>query len=82
MLKRDARHVADVYSARSEMLLNSLFHKTDVVEAIVLANNGELSQSVLKMWQSLYLMVTGSGQYSICQVVLLNIAIRFKVMKL
>lgn len=48
MLKRDARHVADVYSARSEMLLNSLFHKTDVVEAIVLANNGELSQSVFE----------------------------------
>lgn len=31
-----------------EMLLNSLFHKTDVVEAIVLANNGELSQSVFE----------------------------------
>lgn len=48
ILKRDARHVADVYSARSEMLLSSLFHKTDVVEAIVLANDGKLSQSVFE----------------------------------
>mgnify|MGYP000308499875 FL=1 len=82
MLKRDARHVADVYSARSEMLLNSLFHKTDVVEAIVLANNGELSQSVFENVAKSLFDGDGIRQYSICQVVLLNIAIRFKVMKL
>lgn len=44
MLKRDAVHVAEVYSARSERLLSSLFHKTDVVEAVVLARGGQIDQ--------------------------------------
>lgn len=45
-MKESAMNTAEIYSARVESLLNSLFHKTDVLEAMVLNNRGEMSQSV------------------------------------
>ncbi|MCC8157799.1 MAG: sensor domain-containing diguanylate cyclase [Phascolarctobacterium sp.] len=44
-LKRDAEHIAEVYSARTEGLLSDLFHKTDILEAIVLSNGGKISEA-------------------------------------
>lgn len=39
-----AYRTAQVYSARIESLLESLFHKTDVLEAIIIVNGGRLSE--------------------------------------
>ena len=42
--KEDALHTDQVYSARIESVLTSLFHKTDVLEAMIIAEGGSLSE--------------------------------------
>lgn len=42
--KEDALHTDQVYSARIESLLTSLFHKTDVLEAMTIAEGGAMSE--------------------------------------
>lgn len=41
-------HTAEVYSARMERLLDSLFHKTDVLNAILIENGGELDEKIFQ----------------------------------
>lgn len=43
-----ALHTAEVYSARTERLLDSLFHKTDVLSAILIENGGELDDKTFQ----------------------------------
>lgn len=40
----DAHHILEVYAARSEGLLNALFHKTDVLESIIITSHGEVPE--------------------------------------
>lgn len=46
--RRLALHSAEVYSARTEQLLDSLFHKTDVLGAILIADKGALSEQTFQ----------------------------------
>lgn len=43
-----ALHTAEVYSARTESLLDSLFHKTDVLNAILIENGGKLDEQTFQ----------------------------------
>lgn len=43
-----ARHTAEVYSARTERLLDSLFHKTDVLDAILVENGGQMDEETFQ----------------------------------
>lgn len=43
-----ARHTAEVYSARTERLLDSLFHKTDVLDAILVENGGKMDEETFQ----------------------------------
>ena len=43
-----ALHTAAVYAARIEQLLDRLFHKTDVLSAIILENDGELKKQTFQ----------------------------------
>lgn len=43
--KEEAKRVSQVYSVRVESLLNSLFHKTDVLEAIIISARGNLPEN-------------------------------------
>lgn len=43
-----ALHTAEVYSARTERLLDSLFHKTDVLNAVLIENNGTLDEKTFQ----------------------------------
>lgn len=43
-----ALHTAEVYSARTERLLESLFHKTDVLSAIIIENEGEMDEKTFQ----------------------------------
>ncbi|WP_080800626.1 diguanylate cyclase domain-containing protein [Arabiibacter massiliensis] len=42
--REQALRIDEVYSARIESLLDSLFHKTDVMESLIIAERGELSE--------------------------------------
>ena len=44
--RADALRTAEVYSARLETLLNALFHKTDVLESIIIAEHGAMPEDV------------------------------------
>lgn len=44
----DALHTAKVYSARLETLLNDLFHKTDVLESIIITGQGAVPEAVFE----------------------------------
>lgn len=43
-----ALHTAEVYSARTERLLDSLFHKTDVLDAILVENGGKMDDETFQ----------------------------------
>lgn len=43
-----AQHTAEVYSARTERLLDSLFHKTDVLDAILVENSGKMDDETFQ----------------------------------
>lgn len=43
-----ALHTAEVYSARTERLLDSLFHKTDVLDAILVENGGQMDDKTFQ----------------------------------
>lgn len=43
-----ALHTAEVYSARTESLLDSLFHKTDVLNAILIQSGGVLDEQTFQ----------------------------------
>lgn len=42
--RAEAQHTLEVYAARSESLLDSLFHKTDVLESIIITSHGEVPE--------------------------------------
>lgn len=43
-----ALHISEVYAARIESLLNGLFHKTDVLESIIITSKGDVSEEVFQ----------------------------------
>ena len=46
--KEDALRLAEGYAVRTEALLDSLFHKTDVLESIVITGRGEISEEAFR----------------------------------
>lgn len=42
--RNEAMYISEVYGTRLESLLNSLFHKTDIFETIIIDRNGEISK--------------------------------------
>ncbi|MEE0815195.1 MAG: CHASE domain-containing protein, partial [Desulfovibrio fairfieldensis] len=46
--RTDALHTAEVYSARLETLMGGLFHKTDVLESVIIAGHGHIPETVFE----------------------------------
>ena len=46
--RTDALRTAEVYSARLETLLSGLFHKTDVLESVIIAGHGHIPETVFE----------------------------------
>lgn len=42
--RAEVQHTLEVYTARTEGLLNSLFHKTDILESIIITSKGEVPE--------------------------------------
>lgn len=40
--KEEAYHILELYSVRMESLLDGLFHKTDILESVVIINHGQI----------------------------------------
>ena len=46
--RTDALHTAEVYSARLETLMGGLFHKTDVLESVIIAGHGHIPETAFE----------------------------------
>ena len=46
--RTDALHTAEVYSARLETLMGGLFHKTDVLESVIIAGHGHIPETAVE----------------------------------
>lgn len=45
---KDTKNISTIYAARTETILNSIFHKTDVLAAVVKLQNGQISESTFE----------------------------------
>ena len=43
---RDIKNMSTIYSARTESLINTIFHKTDVLAAVVKLRNGKMDDYI------------------------------------
>jgi len=43
---KDVQQVSTIYSERTENVINSIFHKTDVLAAVVKMNNGDITEDI------------------------------------
>ena len=50
--KAEAVRETKIYAERIEALLNSLFHKTDILESIIITSNGEVPEETFHDRQS------------------------------
>ena len=46
--KAEARRETKIYAERIEALLNSLFHKTDILESIIITSNGDVPEETFR----------------------------------
>lgn len=46
--KAEARRETKIYAERTEALLNSLFHKTDILESIIITSNGNVPEETFR----------------------------------
>ncbi|MDO5408419.1 MAG: diguanylate cyclase [Eubacteriales bacterium] len=44
--RNEILYIGETYSARLESLLDSLFHKTDIFEAVIITNDGEMPEEI------------------------------------
>ena len=64
--RNEAMYISEVYGTRLESLLNSLFHKTDIFETIIIDHNGEISKKLLIIYRRQLLpKIPGFAQYNV-----------------
>lgn len=44
--KNETNHILELYGVRTEALLDSLFHKTDILESVIITNRGSLDKDI------------------------------------